>query len=549
MIGVLCKVSERETAQEYFELFKTPWEFFKEGRKYEIVVSTLSDTPALHARLVILYSSNPTEFDKQKGLCLEPAATNQLTMDNEMGLPIYGKLTNIRGKGRHLIQDKSKNETYALGFSSLQREILRVGYDLFQEIAFLLSDGQAIAYAPIPTLEFHISLLRSWIVNSGIPLAEIPPIPLNHKFIVCLTHDVDFGGIRQHKFDHTMWGFVNRALVGSFFGFFKGTCSFFRLMKNWIAVLSLPLIYAGIIKDFWVNFEKYIEIEKDFSSTFFLIPFKNRTGEKIKGRFSAWRATRYDIDDVREQLKNLIHQGFEIGLHGIDAWHDVDKGKEEMSRIVKATGQERIGVRMHWLCFDRHSPKILDRVGFDYDSTFGYNEAIGYRAGTTQVFRPQGVSRLLELPLHIQDITLFYPKRMGLTSAKAWNLCNTVLNIAARFGGVVTVLWHERSLVSDRFWDKFYIRLLQEFRSQGAWFGTASQVVLWFRQRRSVIFEDCIFIGNTMRLRLRYEGTCSEPRMILRVHRLVKDGDVQSSTQPSYIDLPYAGESTVDIPI
>ena len=179
---------------------------------------------------------------------------------------------------------------------------------------------------------------------------------------------------------------------------------------------------------------------------------------------------------------------------------------------------------MHWLCFDRGSPAVLEQAGFDYDATCGYNEMIGYKAGTTQVFKPFGATRLLELPLHIQDTALFYPRRLGLTDAQAWELCEALLNMAVRFGGVLTVSWHERSLAPERLWGDFYKRLLQELDARGAWFGTAGQVVQWFRARRSVVFEECGFAGNTVRLRLKYEGSDFEPRMFLRVHRPLSAG-------------------------
>jgi len=549
MIGVLCKDSERDTAREFFELFKTPWEFFGEGRHYEVVVSTLAETPALNANLLIIYSSDPAEFDTQKKIARESSASHQLTTADGIRLPIYGKLTTFHRTDGPLMQDKFCSDAFVLGFSEPQGEILRVGYDLFQEIAFLLSDGQPIRYAFIPTLEFHISLLRDWIVNAGIPLVEIPPIPWGHKFIVCLTHDVDFGGIRRHKLDYTMWGFVYRALFGSFSEYAKGNIPFAQVMKNWTAVFSLPLVYLGIIKDFWDDFERYLEIETHLASTFFLIPFKNRAGENMEGQFHGRRATAYDIGDLRKQTERLINRGFEIGLHGIDAWNNAEKGKQEMNRIVEMTGQKDIGVRIHWLFFNRRSPAILEQAGFDYDSTFGYNETIGYKAGTTQVFRPLGIDRLLELPLHIQDTALFFPKRLGLSPTQAWNLCKTILKTATRFGGVITLLWHQRSLAPERLWDEFYVRLVQELKSLGVWFGTASQVVQWFRRRRSVTFGDARHNGDSLGLRINYDADVSEPRMFLRLHRPRKTASSQLKAKSSHIDLLYKGESSIEIPL
>ena len=62
---------------------------------------------------------------------------------------------------------------------------------------------------------------------------------------------------------------------------------------------------------------------------------------------------------------------------------------------------------MHWLYFDSQAPLALEKAGFSYDSTLGYNETIGYRSGTTQVFKHPNTDHLMELPLHIMDTALF----------------------------------------------------------------------------------------------------------------------------------------------
>ncbi len=75
--------------------------------------------------------------------------------------------------------------------------------------------GQPPANADMPALELHIALLRDLITGCGVPLVEIPPVPDGYRFIACLTHDVDHPSIRQHKWDHTMFGFLYRAVFGS----------------------------------------------------------------------------------------------------------------------------------------------------------------------------------------------------------------------------------------------------------------------------------------------------------------------------------------------
>ena len=117
---------------------------------------------------------------------------------------------------------------------------------------------------------------------------------------------------------------------------------------------------------------------------------------------------------------------------------------------------------MHWLYFSDETPKHLEEAGVYYDSTLGYNETVGYRSGTTQVFRLPGTSTVFELPLHVQDTAMFYPGRMGMSESEAmatvrgadWRLSKT-------HGGVFTINWHDRSLAPERNWDAAYLALLR----------------------------------------------------------------------------------------
>ena len=108
---------------------------------------------------------------------------------------------------------------------------------------------------------------------------------------------------------------------------------------------------------------------------------------------------------------------------------------------------------MHWLYFDEEAPARLDRAGFSYDSTVGYNETIGFRAGTAQAFKPFQAERMLELPLHIMDTALFYPSYMNLSSKQAEKAIDPLIENVARFGGALTINWHDRSLAPERLWD------------------------------------------------------------------------------------------------
>jgi len=172
---------------------------------------------------------------------------------------------------------------------------------------------------------------------------------------------------------------------------------------------------------------------------------------------------------------------------------------------------------MHWLLSDGETASTLERAGYNYDTTAGYNETLGYRNGTTQAFRPFSTRTLLELPLHIQDGALFYPHNLDLSDEEATQQCRQLIDHAQASGGVLTVLWHDRSHGPERFWGDFYIGLVQTLRSSNVWFATASQAVDWFRARRLVRFAR-LDQGCRSSVRVCYEGHAIDPPLILRQH-------------------------------
>jgi hypothetical protein len=463
-------------------------------------------------------------------------------------LPLYGDLLTFEKTGDCVICSTSAGEAAGIAMGAQGQKVVRLGYDLFEEIAFLLTTGQPIENARIPTLELHIALLRDIVLDAGISVLEIPPMPAGYEFAVCLTHDIDFVGIRRHKFDHTMWGFLYRSTAGAVREFLRGRISIAQLLETWKAAASLPFVYLGWAKDFWMPFEWYLMVEKGLSPTYFFIPFKHRRGDNVTAPRAERRASAYDITDIPEWVSRLQAEGSEVGVHGIDAWHSVEKGREELKTVAAVAKHEEMGIRMHWLLRDEKTFRVLEQAGYSYDSTAGYNETPGYRCGTTQAFRPFSAQTLLELPLHIQDGALFFPGRLGLTDSEAWILCETFIANAEKLGGVLTVLWHDRSPGPERFWGDFYVRLVQTLKSRKVWFGTGGQMVSWFRQRREVAFQRVEAEDGTCRIRLRGSGRTVTPSLRVRIHS--KEGIEVAGRRAStrFIDLSWDGENDLEPP-
>ena len=57
MIGVIANASDCQVVYEFFELFKTPWEFYRTDRHYDVlIVSEGGDLPSVPVKLLIHYS-------------------------------------------------------------------------------------------------------------------------------------------------------------------------------------------------------------------------------------------------------------------------------------------------------------------------------------------------------------------------------------------------------------------------------------------------------------------------------------------------------------
>ncbi|MGZ5023655.1 MAG: hypothetical protein ACXWBS_02200 [Chthoniobacterales bacterium] len=463
MIAVVAGENQRPVVREFFELFKTPWCFYDDHRSGDVLLCSNAEVPSTAARLVLIYERQPTN------------KTRIVSIGND-SIPIYCGCQD----GEPLSIEKQTNG----------QTRIRFGFDLFAEVEFLLMRGQPVEFAMIPTLDLHIAILRELINRYADTPHEIRPVPPGYKFIACLTHDVDQPRLRHHFFDHTMFGFLFRALLGSLIDCARGRKSLRQLFANYRAALLLPFVYLRIARDPWDQFDRYSAIEQEASSTFFVIPFKSEPGEDADGHTEPKRAAAYDLTDIANNIRRLVASGREVAAHGIDAWRDARKGRAELERVRQYTDEKEIGVRMHWLYFGEKSFSLLGEAGYSYDSTVGYNGAVGYRAGTSQVFKPLGVEHLLELPMHVMDTALFFPSHMHLSPREAKARLDHLIANAERFGGVLTINWHDRSIAPERLWDDFYIALVRELKERGAWMPTAAEAVAWFRNRRESSFHE-----------------------------------------------------------
>ena len=185
MIGVVANEVEHSTVVEFFELFKTPWEFCRPGAQYDVLLCSNSTVPENDARLLLLYGSQQQAFEECRGIKTSSVRGHHFVSFRGERIPIYGNCLLFDDQGNKVLLHEGTNSTAAISMTSGAQVVVRLGFDLFEEVRHLLTKGQPAEFAGIPTLELHISLLRELIVSQGVTLVEIPPVPAGHRFIVC----------------------------------------------------------------------------------------------------------------------------------------------------------------------------------------------------------------------------------------------------------------------------------------------------------------------------------------------------------------------------
>lgn len=540
MIGVLAGAPDEGIVAELFELFKTPWEFYRSGHSYDAVLCTTAAIPAnCAAKVVLAYGGEILPLDATHQVRCHPSKSQALLLYGSARIPIYGRCVVFEDESCSSLIDESSRMPAIWRREGQGQVVIRVGYDLLDEVRKLLTAGQPAIFADSPTLDWNIAVLRDLILNESIALVEIPPLPAGYPFIACLTHDVDHPSLRLHGWDHTVLGFLYRATAGSLLRFFRRRLSARDVLTNWKAACELFFVQIGVAKDYWLDFaEAYAEVEEGLCSTFFVIPFKNHAGIGSQGKVKQFRASAYGIADIAGTAAKIAADGNEVGLHGLDAWTDADRGRVEFEEIRRVTGVTDLGVRMHWLYFDQQSPSTLEEAGAIYDSTVGFRDTVGYKSGTTQIYRPLATKRLLELPMHAMDTALFSSVCLGLSPQEATERMHRMADRAMELGGCLTLNWHDRSLGPERLWYRTYRETVASLKARGVWFATARQAVAWFQKRRAVVFEK----GSgdpDIRVRVRGEHAKDLPGLRLRVYEARGQQEPGSSRGAAYIEQPF----------
>jgi len=318
---------------------------------------------------------------------------------------------------------------------------------------------------------------RLW--PNGRPPQLLPRWPDGHKYAVIMTHDVD----RPERAS------LGRAL----FREVLGPRSLTR-RQAWYALRAeirsygiIQSLLAGPTRRREWDFEKLCALEDAHSirSAFYFAVVHRSVGHSCDVDYHL------DLPRYLRLFKKLQSRGFEVGLHaGYSTrwgWPPISQQAAHLSQLRRETTR---GVRHHYLQVNHDDPmqSLFEHAdaGLLYDSSIGFNDAPGYRAGTALPYSPFHATRgtasgFVELPMTLADMHL--PTRDESTAVET---VRHHLDNARRLGGMAVLNWHVGHWHRDPAWRAAFIAACEFVGNDPtAWTPTPAQAAQWWMDRQA----------------------------------------------------------------
>jgi hypothetical protein len=167
---------------------------------------------------------------------------------------------------------------------------------------------------------------------------------------------------------------------------------------------------------------------------------------------------------VQGVIADLREGDVELGIHpSYETFLNPEKLSQEVESLREALQQQELGGRQHYLRWSPATWRHWEMCGLKYDSSVGFADHVGFRAGTCFPYRPWLIDQnreanLLEIPLLVMDGTLTCYMKLG--REKALSVALDCVDRCRAVGGVFTFLWHNDSLINHESM-RLYMQLLE----------------------------------------------------------------------------------------
>jgi hypothetical protein len=319
-------------------------------------------------------------------------------------------------------------------------------FDYFQSVQHKLD------FTNIPLVNYYFEMIIAGF-NAFLRLnnQEIQKRKLFDPLGFFLTHDVD--RVKLYNINNLLY--CGKALLGF---------THEKMPINYRLFSFIDAI-SGLFKNedpHWTfPFMREIEKINGFKSVFFFLD-----------HLPDQRNFELNSDKIRNLIALLEDEGCEIGMHStIEAFHSKTEAVIMKNKLQKLIKSQIIGNRNHILLFNvPHSMKMLQELGYRYDTTLGFAYHEGFRNSFCYPFKLYDfendimMDHIWEIPLIVMDCTLFDYRK--LSYAQAIDSINNLIDEIKKFGGIFTLLWHNSYFEERRYpgITKFYANLLQNFK-------------------------------------------------------------------------------------
>ncbi|MGI6776581.1 MAG: polysaccharide deacetylase family protein [Acetivibrionales bacterium] len=305
-----------------------------------------------------------------------------------------------------------------------------------------------------PVVNEAIELLWAWIDSFGTGCERMNPWG-RKDFVACLSHDVDWISTYDNKS-------AARVLMTT-------ASLLLRRRKPEEAWKYLTGYVRNLIdykRDPYWTFDYMTKLEKEYgcSSSFY---FMSGGTTCFDGRY------RIEGRKARKLVEALEERGFEVGYHGsFDSCKSFPHIWSEKLKLDGIINTGTYGCRQHYLRFEAPLTwRIQEKCGLLYDTTVGYAEREGFRAGICVPYKPYDIFNnrtmdIWEIPLIAMDDT--YHSYLALDSGEVLERLEFYMDIVRKYKGVFTLLVHNTSFHNHRLldWNTNYCRILEKINEK-----------------------------------------------------------------------------------
>ena len=265
------------------------------------------------------------------------------------------------------------------------------------------------------------------------------------NFKLNLTHDIDYlklGTIRKRI----------RSLLSQLFRK--------KSFRGFLIELGLNIAWIFTIRKNAINYLLHTSRKYGFQSTFYFL--LNGTS-KLDNRYDPYSSK------VRGIINKIMENGHKVGLHSsYSSYLDFDQLLKEKNILKDIIDTENFGVRNHYLRIKvPESLRLFEKANLTHDSSLGYSQRYGYRAGTCYPYYLFDVLEnrkltIKEYPLMIMDAAIieYYPELDK--PQKVLDAIKKHVDIISFYKGTFVFLIHNNSLEQFQYpWRLIYEKILE----------------------------------------------------------------------------------------